>query len=149
MQHADKNAPASKVTVKVTHAHENNSKAHTRTREYTQHFINVGSYLLVAEHAENSAASVKDNSEGLARGADANIHEVLCALLVDNGDAVNLIGACIYVCMYIYIYIYIYTHTHKHTQTHIEVHMVLMPTSLKYSVTFLIMVGMCATLVCC
>jgi hypothetical protein len=46
--------------------------------------------LLVAENAENSAARVEDDSEGLARSADAHIHEVLRALLVDDRDAVNL-----------------------------------------------------------
>ncbi len=66
-------------------------------------YVYVYSHLLVTEHAENSAACVEDDSEGLAGSADTNIHEVLCALLVDNGDAVNLIGVCVCVlCKYAY-----------------------------------------------
>mmetsp|Transcript_26162 Transcript_26162/g.53322 ORF Transcript_26162/g.53322 Transcript_26162/m.53322 type:complete len:604 (+) Transcript_26162:312-2123(+) len=49
-----------------------------------------GHRVLLREHAKHSRSSVENHREGLAGRPDAHVHEVLGALLVHNGDAVDL-----------------------------------------------------------
>jgi hypothetical protein len=46
--------------------------------------------VLLGEDPEHRRARVEDDREGLARRADAHIHEILRALFVDNWDAIHL-----------------------------------------------------------
>mmetsp|Transcript_4042 Transcript_4042/g.9667 ORF Transcript_4042/g.9667 Transcript_4042/m.9667 type:complete len:295 (+) Transcript_4042:434-1318(+) len=59
-----------------------------------EHAFTVAGGVLVAlrEDTEYSGASVKDNNKMLARSADGHIDEILCVILVENGDLVHGVG---------------------------------------------------------